>query len=248
VANVAPIVLVSLPSPDVVRAVAHGDGGQLGGSAMRTFVDLSTTGPTVAAEVAARLRAAGVACLDAPVSGGTAGADAGTLTIMAAGDAAVFAQVRPLLEHLGRSIVHVGDEPGQGQLAKVLNNLLSATAMAITAEAVALGVRGGLNPRTLVELLTTSSGRNSATDDKFPRHVLTRTFASGFRMELMDKDLTLCLAEAERQGVPMPVGTVVGQLWSEALATSAPGADATELARVVEGRAGVLLADEGADG
>jgi 3-hydroxyisobutyrate dehydrogenase-like beta-hydroxyacid dehydrogenase len=124
VADVADTVLVSLPTPDVVRAVATGDRGLLGGKAMRTFVDLSTTGPVVAAEVAAKLTDSGVAYLDAPVSGGVAGAKAGTLTIMAAGDAEVFDRTRPLLEAIGKNVVQVGDEPGQGQLAKLLNNLL----------------------------------------------------------------------------------------------------------------------------
>jgi 2-hydroxy-3-oxopropionate reductase len=247
VANVAPTVLVSLPSPEVVRTVATGDHGLLGGSAMRTYVDLSTTGPAVAAEIAQRVTEAGIACLDAPVSGGTAGAEQGTLTIMAAGSPEVFAAAEPLLAHLGRSVVRVGGAPGQGQLAKVLNNLLSATAMAITSEAVALGVRGGLDPRTLVEVFSASTGRNSATEVKFPRDVLPRTFRSGFRMDLMLKDIELCLDEARRAGVPMPVGEAVGRIWSAAFADAAPGADHTELARAVEARAGVTLADEGAD-
>jgi 3-hydroxyisobutyrate dehydrogenase-like beta-hydroxyacid dehydrogenase len=247
-ADVATTVLVSLPTPDVVRAVATGDRGLLGGKAMRTFVDLSTTGPLVAADVATKLSESGVACLDAPVSGGVAGAEAGTLTIMAAGDADVFGRTRPLLEALGRNVVHVGDEPGQGQLAKVLNNLLSATALAVTAEAVALGVRGGLSARTLVEVFNASTGRNSATDDKFPRHVLPRTFGAGFRTELMNKDVQLCLAEAQRQGVPMMLGGAVAQLWALAAASSADGADCTEIVRMVEDWAGVVIADEGVDG
>lgn len=244
VADVADIVLVSLPTPDVVRTVATGDLGLLGGKAIRTFVDLSTTGPPVAAEVAAKLAASGVACLDAPVSGGVAGAKAGSLTIMAAGDADVFERTRPLLETIGKNVVHVGDEPGQGQVAKVLNNLLSATALAITAEAVALGVRGGLSARTLVDVFTKSSGRNSATDDKFPRHVLPRTFGAGFRTELMNKDVQLCLAEAQRHGVPMMVGGSVAQLWSLAAATADDGADCTEIVQMVEQWAGVVIADD----
>ena len=164
---------VSLPTPDVVRAVA---GDLAGGGALRAYVDLSTTGPAVAAEVAATLGAAGIACLDAPVSGGVAGAQAGTLTIMAAGDEALFESLRPLLEALGRNVVLVGAEPGQGQLAKVLNNLLSASAIAITGEALALGVHGGLSARTLLDVFNSSSGRNTASADKFPRHVLPRTF------------------------------------------------------------------------
>src|ERR671931_1448739 len=245
VADAAAAVLVSLPTPDVVRAVAH---ELRDGAAMRTFVDLSTTGPVVAAEVAAMLGAAGIACLDAPVSGGVAGAEAGTLTVMAAGEAEVFARVKPVLDALGRNVVLVGAEPGQGQLAKVLNNLLSASAIAITAEALALGVRGGLSARTLLDVLNTSSGRNTATADKFPNHVLPRTFAGGFRMELMNKDVQLCLAEAQRQGVPMVLGGAVGQLWALAAATSREAADCTEIVRLVEDWAGVVVADEGADG
>src|SRR3954464_9849976 len=169
VADVATTVLVSLPTPDVVRAVA----GELAqGEAIEAFVDLSTTGPEVAAEVAAALGAAGVACLDAPVSGGVAGAQAGTLTIMAAGDEALFQSLRPLLEALGRNVVLVGAQPGQGQLAKVLNNLLSASAIAITGEALALGVHGGLSARTLLDVFNSSRGRNTASADKFPRQVL----------------------------------------------------------------------------
>jgi 3-hydroxyisobutyrate dehydrogenase-like beta-hydroxyacid dehydrogenase len=241
VADVARTVLVSLPTPDVVRDVAN---ELSGGETIETYVDLSTTGPPVAAEVAATLSAAGIAVLDAPVSGGVAGAQAGTLTIMAAGDAAVFDRTRPLLEAIGKNVVHVGDEPGQGQLAKVLNNLLSATALAITAEAVALGVRGGLSARTLVDVFTKSSGRNSATDDKFPRHVLPRTFGAGFRTELMNKDVQLCLAEAQRQGVPMMLGGSVAQLWSLAAATADDGADCTEIVQMVERWAGVVIADD----
>ena len=241
VADAADTVLVSLPTPDIVRAVA----GQLAtGDAIRAFVDLSTTGPEVAAEVAAALSAAGVACLDAPVSGGVAGAQAGTLTIMAAGDEALFDWLRPLLETLGRNVVLVGAEPGQGQLAKVLNNLLSASAIAITGEALALGVHGGLSASTLLDVFNSSSGRNTASADKFPRHVLPRTFGAGFRLELMDKDVQLCLAEARRQGVPMALGGAVGELWARAAASTAAGADCTEIVRMLEDDAGVVVGDE----
>jgi 3-hydroxyisobutyrate dehydrogenase len=241
VADAAATVLVSLPTPAVVRSVAQ---ELRGGAAMRTYVDLSTTGPAVAAEVAASLDDAGVAWLDAPVSGGVAGAKAGTLTIMAAGDPATFERVKPLLEVLGRNVVLVGERAGQGQLAKVLNNLLSASALAITAEALALGVRGGLSARTLLDVLNSSSGRNTASEDKFPKHVLPRTFGAGFRMELMNKDVQLCLAEAQRQGVPMVLGGAVGQLWALAAATAPEGADCTEIVRVVEDWAGVVVADD----
>ena len=241
VADAAATVLVSLPTPDVVRAVAD---GLRGGEAMRAYVDLSTTGPAMAAQVAGRMRDAGVACLDAPVSGGVAGAQAGTLTIMAAGERALFERLRPVLEVLGANVVLVGAEPGQGQLAKVLNNLLSASAIAITGEALALGVHGGLSARTLLDVFNASSGRNTASADKFPKHVLPRTFAAGFRLELMHKDVQLCLAEAERQGVPMDLGAAVGELWTRAAAGAADGADCTEIVRMLEDAAGVVVGDE----
>jgi 3-hydroxyisobutyrate dehydrogenase-like beta-hydroxyacid dehydrogenase len=241
VADAAATVLVSLPTPDVVRTVA----GELAeGEAITAFVDLSTTGPEVAAEVAATLAANGVACLDAPVSGGVAGAQAGTLTIMAAGDEALFERLRPVLEAIGRNVVLVGADPGQGQLAKVLNNLLSASAIAITGEALALGVHGGLSARTLLEVFNSSSGRNTASADKYPKHVLTRTFATGFRLELMHKDVQLCLAEARRQEVPMALGDAVGELWARAAASAADGADSTEIVRMLEADAGVVVGDE----
>ncbi|MGZ4278875.1 MAG: NAD(P)-dependent oxidoreductase [Solirubrobacteraceae bacterium] len=241
VADAADTVLVSLPTPDIVRAVA-GEVAQ--GDAIEAFVDLSTTGPEVAAQVAGTLSAAGVACLDAPVSGGVAGAQAGTLTIMAAGDEALFDSLRPLLEVLGRNVVLVGAEPGQGQLAKVLNNLLSASAIAITGEALALGVHGGLSARTLLDVFNSSSGRNTASADKFPKHVLPRTFGAGFRLELMHKDVQLCLEEARRRDVPMALGATVGELWSRAAASAAAGADCTEIVRMLEQDAGVVVGDE----
>jgi 3-hydroxyisobutyrate dehydrogenase-like beta-hydroxyacid dehydrogenase len=241
VADAADTVLVSLPTPDVVHEVAH---ELLAGGAMRAYVDLSTTGPAMAAQVAATLRERGVACLDAPVSGGVAGAQAGTLTIMAAGDEAVFERLKALLEVFGRNVVLVGSEPGQGQLAKVLNNLLSASAIAITGEALALGVHGGLSARTLLDVFNASSGRNTASADKFPKHVLPRTFGAGFRLELMHKDVQLCLAEARRQGVPMALGGAVGELWARAAASAAEGADCTEIVRMLEDAAGVVMGDE----
>jgi 3-hydroxyisobutyrate dehydrogenase-like beta-hydroxyacid dehydrogenase len=241
VADAADTVLVSLPTPDVVQQVAH---ELLAGGAMRAYVDLSTTGPAVAAQVAATLRERGVACLDAPVSGGVAGAQAGTLTIMAAGDEAVFERLKPMLEVLGRNVVLVGSEPGQGQLAKVLNNLLSASAIAITGEALALGVHGGLSARTLLDVFNASSGRNTASADKFPKHVLPRTFGAGFRLKLMHKDVQLCLGEARRQGVPMALGGAVGELWAQAAAGAADGADCTEIVRMLEDAAGVVVGDE----
>lgn len=242
VASHADLVFVSLPHPDIVRTVALGENGLATGTRMRTYVDLSTTGATVAAEVAGALGRRGHDVLDAPVSGGVAGARARTLAVMASGDKAVFERVRPLLELFGRSVFHVGPRPGQGQTAKLLNNLLSATALAITSEAVTFGITAGLDPATLLEVFNAGTGRNTATATKFPDHVLTRRFASEFRLELMAKDLELCLGEVRAQGFPMQVGELVQLLWTQAAAQADPGADHTEIIRFFERLADVEVA------
>ena len=242
VADAAEVVFVSLPTPDVVREVACGDGGLAGGGAMRTYVDLSTTGAVVAAEVAATLASQGIDVLDAPVSGGVAGARARTLAVIAAGEPHVFERMRPLLELFGGNVFHVGDAPGQGQTAKLLNNLLSATATAITSEAVTMGLAAGLDPATLLGVFNAGTGRNMATAHKFPAHVLTRRFDSGFRLELMAKDLELCMAEARGRQVPMLLGGLVQQIWALARTQSASDADHTEIVRLFERWAGVEIA------
>ena len=235
-------VFVSLPTPEIVSDVVVGPNGLLAGKgALTTYVDLSTTGPTVAAQVASALSGAGIGYLDAPVSGGPGGAEKGTLTIIASGQRALFDELEPLFRVLGTNVFHVGDQPGQGQLTKILNNLMSACAIAITGEAVALGVKGGLDPARLLEVINVSSGRNTASADKFPRCVLPRTFDFGFRMKLMLKDVGLCLQEASQQKVPMVLGSTIQQLWSIGDAGAASDADCTELAKLFEQWAGVTI-------
>jgi 3-hydroxyisobutyrate dehydrogenase-like beta-hydroxyacid dehydrogenase len=238
VADVADLVLVSLPSPDVVAAVAQ----QLaGGAALRVYVDLSTTGPRVAEDVAGMLASAGVGCVDAPVSGGTAGAETGRLTIMAAGDPEHVESARPVLEELSSRIFVVGERPGQGQTVKVINNLMSACSLAITAEATALGVKAGLDPATLLEVVAASSGSNTAAAQKFPQYVLSRTFHQGFRLNLMAKDVRLCLSEARRHNVPMLLGATVEQLWNLGDATFPDDADFIEIVKMFERWADVTI-------
>ena len=248
VSSLADVVFVSLPYPDVVRTVALEPGGLIEGTRMRTFVDLSTTGSIVAEEVAEGLGNAGVGVLDAPVSGGVAGARARTLAVMAAGPAPVFDRVRPLLELFAGSVFHVGPTPGQGQVAKLLNNLLSATALAITSEAMALAVTAGLDPATLIEVFNAGTGRNSATVTKFPDQVLTGKFASGFRLELMAKDLELCVAEARAKRLPLQLGELVQRLWTQAAEEADASADHTEVVRFFERLSGVAVAPADASG
>jgi 3-hydroxyisobutyrate dehydrogenase-like beta-hydroxyacid dehydrogenase len=243
VAAAAELVLVSLPTPEVVRAVALGPEGLIHGSALRTYVDLSTTGQAVAKEVATALAGRGIVTLDAPVSGGVRGATDGTLAVMAAGPAAELERVRPLLEMFGR-VFHVGEHPGLGQLMKLANNFLSATAIVATAEAVVLGVKGGLDPATMLAVINASTGRNTASEDKFPRQVLSGRYAAGFTTGLLTKDLGLCAAAADALEVPMPVAAEIYAQWQRAVAELGPDADIMTIVKRVERAAGVSIGPE----
>ncbi|MEO6186159.1 MAG: NAD(P)-dependent oxidoreductase [Steroidobacteraceae bacterium] len=233
----ASIVMASLPGPVAVKAVAA-DIARVPGVAV--FVDLSTSGPAAAQAVAATLAAAGIAAVDAPVSGGVKGAAGGKLTLMVSGPAAATARVQPLLEQFGRVVV-VGEKPGLGQTLKLANNLMSAASLAIASEAMAMGVKAGLDPAVMLEVLNASSGRNSATQDKIPKHVLNRQFDFGFANALSFKDVRLCLDEAEALGVPMVVGAAVRQMLSITQQMYGPDADCTEMVKVVEQWAGCRI-------
>ena len=243
VAARAEVVLVSLPTPQAVREVALGPDGLIHGGAIRMYVDLSTTGQAVAVEVAGALAECGIVTLDAPVSGGVRGAVDGTLAVMAAGPPAEVERVRPLLEVFGR-VFHVGERPGLGQLMKLANNFLSATAIVATAEAIVLGVKGGLDPATMLAVINASTGRNTASADKFPRQILSGRYAAGFTTGLLTKDLGLCAAAAEALRVPMPVAAEVYARWQRAVAEVGADADITRIVALVERAAGVRIARE----
>jgi 3-hydroxyisobutyrate dehydrogenase-like beta-hydroxyacid dehydrogenase len=240
VARRAETVLVSLPTPEVVREVALGPEGLIHGGAIKTYVDLSTTGQAVAVEVAAALAGRGIVTLDAPVSGGVRGAVAGALAVMVAGPVSELERVQDLLDVFGR-VFHVGERPGLGQLMKLANNFLSATAIAATAEALVLGVKGGLDPATMLAVINAGTGRNTATEDKFPRQVLSGRYAAGFTTGLLTKDLGLCAAAAEALHVPMPVAAEVYAQWQRAVAELGADADITRIVGLVEGAAGARL-------
>ena len=238
VASAAEIVLASLPTPPIVHAVALGAKGVAEGTQVKIFIDTSTTGATYAKRIAEGLAAKNIVAVDAPVSGGITGAAKGTLAVMVSCPEESFAVVKPVLEHLGK-IFFMGTKPGQGQTMKLLNNLLSATAMAASSEAVVMGVKAGLDAKQVVDVINSGTGRNTATEDKFPRFVLPRTFNLGFAIGLLNKDVRLCMEEAEALGMPMVVGSAVRQLLAIATATEGENADMTELIKPVERWAGV---------
>ena len=238
VASAVEVVLVSLPTPDVVKAVALGPDGIASGNRIKTYVDLSTTGPRMAGEIALVLADKDIATVDTPVSGGVSGAIAGTLAVMAACGEAELERVRAPLEVIG-NVFHVGEEAGMGQTMKLANNLLSATALAISSEAMVMGVKAGLDPRIMLDVINSGSGKNTATDGKFAGAILPRKFDLGFSVGLMHKDVALALAEGEAMGIPMTLATTVRDVWERALAELGEGADFSKIVKCVETRAGV---------
>jgi 3-hydroxyisobutyrate dehydrogenase-like beta-hydroxyacid dehydrogenase len=234
VASQAEIVLVSLPTPDIVRTVAlGGNGGVINGTKVRLMIDLSTTGPGVATEVAGQLAERHIGWVDAPVSGGMTGAKAGTLAVMVSCPKTAFTEVEPILKTFGK-LFFTGEKPGLAQSAKLANNLLAATAMVATSEVMAMGVKAGLDPKVLLDIINASSGRNSATQDKFPRAILPRTFDFGFATGLSYKDVRLCVEEAEAMGVPMVVGGAVREMLAITRARFGADSDFTHIAKLLE--------------
>ena len=241
VASVASTVFISLPTPDVVRQVVlGGNGGIINGSSVKLVIDLSTTGPGVATEVAAQLAERRIGWVDAPVSGGVTGARAGTLAIMVSCPTVTLQKVEPILKVFGRPF-HAGEKPGLAQTAKLANNLLAAAALVATSEVMAMGVKAGLDAKVLIDIINASSGRNSATQDKFPRAILPGTFDFGFATGLSYKDVRLCVDEAEAMGVPMVVGAAVRQMLAVTKARFGADSDFTFVAKVLEEWAGVEI-------
>jgi len=243
VASAAEIVIGSLPTPPIVQAVALGPKGVIEGSQVKIFIDVSTTGSVYAKRIAEGLAKKGIVQVDAPVSGGVKGAENGTLAVMVSCSDEIYARVQAILAVIGK-LFHVGKEPGQGQTMKLMNNLLSATAMAISSEAVVMGVKAGLDPQMIVDVINAGSGRNSATQDKIPRCVIPRTFDFGFALALLNKDVRLCMEEADAMGVPMIVGNSVRQLLAITAVTEGPNADMTDVVKSVERWAGVKVGSE----
>ena len=233
VARRAEVVVLSLPDGSATSQVVR----QILDAADRAtayVIDTSTIGIAAARATDLLLAEQQVAFIDAPVSGGVAGARARTLAVMYAGADQACAHVRPVLDGLSDLLYRVGDQPGMGQALKLANNFLSATALAATSEAIAFGRSVGLEMATMLEVLNGSSGRSAATQDKFPQHVLTERYASGFSNSLMAKDVDLYLEAVEDEGGPASIGRATASLWDQ-FGENEPGADFTRIYPFVEG-------------
>lgn len=233
------IVFACLPSPEVSLVVAIGPEGVLSGARPSVYVEMSTIGSAAVQEIATAADELGSFVLDAPVSGGPRGARAGTLTTMVAGSNHAFGIAREALDTIAGNVFHVGDTPGQGQVAKLVNNMISATAMAVSFEATTMGVKAGIDPDTLIDLINASTGRTGATLDKFPASILTGTFDYGGKLATMYKDVMLCLEEYRARGIPYHVSSSAAQMWFHGMAEGRGDDDYTSLIRINEAWAGV---------
>jgi 3-hydroxyisobutyrate dehydrogenase-like beta-hydroxyacid dehydrogenase len=233
VARQAEVVVLSLPDGVASGQVAKELAG-VAGHAVSHVVDTSTIGITAARSNARVLAAAGIGYVDAPVSGGVAGARARTLTVMYAGPDDDCARVEPVLAGLSNRRVRVGDAAGLAQAMKLANNFLAATTLAATSEAIAFGLSAGLDMGAMLEVLNGASGQSAATSDKFPRQVLTGSYAAGFANTLMAKDVRLYLDSVRDLAGPAEIGDLIGSLWSR-FAADEPGADFTRVFPYIQG-------------
>jgi 3-hydroxyisobutyrate dehydrogenase-like beta-hydroxyacid dehydrogenase len=234
-------VITVLPSAEIVRSVALGQNGLLSGfSEGSTLIDMTSSVPAVTKEIGTELLKYGIQMMDAPVSGGVKKAEDGTLAIMAGGDKAVFLDCYPLLSDIGSNITHVGDL-GSGHTIKALNNMLCATTLAATAEALAIGTKLGLNPEIMLDVINTSSGRSHSSEIKFPQQVLTRKFEVGFTIDLMCKDLSIAAGIAENAGFAAVISNTANQLWQDAKEKGGGSLDHTAISLYIEEMAGVEI-------
>jgi 3-hydroxyisobutyrate dehydrogenase-like beta-hydroxyacid dehydrogenase len=210
------------------------------GKCIKRLVDLSTTGSRVAAEIFHALAKKNIVQIDSPVSGGVGGASKGTLAVMVSGPKAEVDALKDVLSVFGRVFV-IGEKPGMAQTMKLANNFLSATAMAATAEAVAMGVKAGLDPKVMIDVINAGSGRTTASDGKFPQAILPRTFNYGFATALMLKDVRLCVEEARALGVPDEVMSAVLDQWEITNSEFGGDSDFTSIVKMIEKRAGVTV-------
>ena len=232
------IVFVSLPTLAAFRAVAFGDEGLIHSTTMKLLVNTCTIGVPFVKEIEAAMAAKGVTVVDCPISGGPPGARAGTLSVMVSGDPAAVEKIRPMISLWGATLTVAGDRPGAAQVLKLTNNILSAVSLAATAEAFVMGAKGGLDPEIMVSAINAGSGRNSATESKFPVSVLDRSFNYGAEMHILMKDIDLAIAQGEDLGVPMWVCQAARLVFKQAMFQGAAKEDLTAIVKYVERGAG----------
>ncbi|ABE34980.1 NAD binding domain of 6-phosphogluconate dehydrogenase family protein [Paraburkholderia xenovorans LB400] len=232
--------ITMLPNSAIVEAVVLGDGNNTGWAARlakgAVVIDMSSSEPERSRALGKTLEAQRLAYLDAPVSGGVKRAKEGTLAILVGGHADVLARCKPLLDAMGTNVLHIGTA-GAGHAAKALNNYVSAASVAATVEALQIASRFGIDPQVMTDVLNASTGRSNTSENKAKQFMLSGTFASGFALQLMNKDLKIARALAQAVGHPMTFGATCVEVWDQAAQRSTPATDHTELYRLLPGAA-----------
>jgi len=234
------VILIVTNSPDVEELMRGRDGLLEGAREDATIVDMSTIAPSVSRGLAALARERGVDFLDAPVSGGTQGAQAGRLTIMVGGERAAFERIRPVLDAMGKNVFDVGPS-GTGEVIKLVNNILVGVIAAATAEAFVLGAKAGADVETMAQVVGVSAGASWQLANQFPLRAFSGTFQPGFMTDLLQKDLGLALDLGEENHSPLFLTALARQLYGEAQAAGYGRDDYTSILRVLEAIAGVQV-------
>lgn len=242
----AEIIGLCLSTPEVVRSLVLGEDSVLG-SAQRgaVIVDFSTIDPSTSRAVASECEKVGVSYIDAPVSGGTTGAEAGTLTIVLGGDEAAIARAQPVLQAVGKTITHVGPS-GAGSTIKLINQLLVGVNLAVVCEAFVLAKRAGVEPQMLYDILSISAGDSAVLRRAIPNFILKRNFDAGFAVKMLCKDLDLVLGLGRDSHTALPITAIARQLYEEARALGLEEQDITAAVLPLEQRYGVELRPGGA--
>lgn len=227
------VVVTILPTDRHVHDALLGSGGALTSRKRQAVIEMTSAAPTATKRLAALLASRDVALIDAPVSGGVAGAKNATLTTMVGGDERLFERFRPLLSLMCKNLRHVGPV-GAGHTLKALNNFLSGTSLWATCEALLIGAKAGLDPKTMVDVIKTSSGQTNALDTKIVKSVLPRTFDYGFSMRLISKDVSIAARLARELDVPAPVLAQVEEHWMLAKQKLGDDADFSAVMRLLE--------------
>ena len=237
----AAVVITCLPSSAEVEAVLHGENGIL--EAMRkgsVLIDCTSGDPPTSRSIAAELGGRGIEFIDAPVSGGTAGAKSGTLTVMWGGETTVFERVRPVIESFGKKIVHAGPV-GSGDALKAVNNALLAVHILSTAEGLAILAKAGVDPKVALDVINASSGRSNTSENLIPQRVITRAFPRTFRLALLEKDIGIASVLSDDLGAKTPLIALTAERFHEAREKLGERADHVEAVKIVEEENGVEL-------
>lgn len=247
VARAAEFIITIVTADAQVCEVALGPQGIVAGAAPgKTYLEMSTIGPWTARRLGERFRAAGMAMLDAPVSGGPWGAEAGTLTIMCGGEADDVARCQPVFDAIGKRVFHVGPL-GAGQTVKLVNQMMAGAIMALVAEGFVLAKAAGADVRALADVVSVSSGGSTMFDSRAKQFVLADQYVPGFKTELMRKDVSLALEMAEQLNVPLPVASAAFQQYMAALKAGHAELDFAAVIKVCEQAAGLKVVDAPVD-